>query len=255
MDLYIVSASQHPDVQRPLLDRIAEALEFQLYQHAAPFCQQAGVRVFALTDITGLPDRAGASPLVIYDDPDQAGVLGWHTYNPQEGRIHGTAFLRPILDNGGSLIEGPSSLSCTLSHEALEAVMDPYVNLLALMGEPGEEMLEPVEACDRVQGYSYDIGGISVSNFLGPRAFRDGPGPYDWLQKLSSPWEIAPGGYCQRYDMRTGQPSTLWGAEVPTWKQDLVLQKRGLSLSRLSHRTRRTWTTLSTPSSSASEKE
>lgn len=234
MDLYLVSASKHPDINRPLLDRIAEALEFQLYQHAAPFCQQMGVRVFALSSIEGLPDRAGASPLVIYDDPDDADALGWHTFNPSEGQIHGTAFVKPILGNGGTLIEGPHSLSCTLSHEALEAVADPYVNLFALMGD-GSTM-EPYEACDRVQGDSYDIGGVSVSNFLGPRAFREGPGPYDWLGKLSNPWDIAPGGYCQRYDVRTGKVSTLWGDKVPSWKRDLVLRKKQSSLSRLSRR-------------------
>ncbi len=237
MDLYLISASQHPDVTRPLLDRIAEALEFQLYQHAAPFCQTAGVRVFVLSNIEALPDHAGASPLVIYDDPDQAGVLGWHTFNPAEGRIHGTAFVNPVLDNGGSLIEGPNSLSSVLSHEALEAVGDPYVNLFAMMDE---ETLEPIELSDRVQGDSYDIGGISVSNFLGPRAFRDGPGPYDWLGKLSRPWDIAPGGYCQRYKIRTGQVETHWGSLVPEWKKDLVRQKNEMKLSRLAHRNAKT---------------
>jgi hypothetical protein len=234
MDLYLVSASKHPDVTRPLLDRIAEALEFQLYQHVAPFSQSAGVRVFALSSMEALPDNDGASPLVIYDDPDQAGALGWHTYNSKSGKIHGTAFVKPILDNGGTLVQGSNSLSAVLSHEAIEASMDPYVNLLAMMDDG--ETLEPVEGCDRVQGDSYDIGGVSVSNFLGPRAFRSGPGPYDWLGKLQNPWDIAPGGYCQRFNIKTGKTSTLWGEKMPAWKRDLVLKKRELSLSRLSHR-------------------
>jgi hypothetical protein len=232
MDLYLVSASKHPDITRPLLDRIAEALEFQLYQHVAPFAQSAGVRVFALSSIEALPDNDSASPLVIYDDPDQAGALGWHTYN--EGKIHGTAFVNPILDNEGTLISGPNSLSAVLSHEAIEASMDPYVNLYAMMDDG--VTIEPVEGCDRVQGDSYEIGGVAVSNFLGPRAFRTGPGPYDWLGKLDNPWDIAPGGYCQRFNIKTGKFSTHWGREVPAWKRDLVLKKRELSISRLSKR-------------------
>lgn len=236
MDLYLVNASQHPGVTRPLLDRIAQALEFQLYQHAGPFCQQMGVRVFVLSSIESLPDRAGSSPLVIYDDPDQAGVLGWHTYNSREGRIHGTAFVKPILDNGGTLIEGPYSLSATLSHEALEAVYDPYVNLFALTPD---DMLEPYEACDRVQGFAYDIAGVSVSNFLGPRAFRDGSGPYDWMGKLASPWDIAPGGYCQRYDLSRHEFVTLWGSEVPSWRKKLVEEKQEMRFSRLGIRARK----------------
>jgi hypothetical protein len=234
MDLYLVDASNHPEVTRPLLDRIAEALEFQLYQHVAPFAQSSGVRVFALSSIEGLPQVEGASPLVIYDDPDQAGALGWHTYNAPSGQIHGTAFVKPILENGGTLFEGANSISAVLSHEAIEAVMDPYVNLFAML--PDMTTMEPIEACDRVQGDSYDIGGIAVSNFLGPRAFRDGPGPYDWLGKLKDPWDIAPGGYCQRFNIKTGRYSTHWGEQMPEWKRELVRKKRALSLSRLSHR-------------------
>jgi len=234
MDLYLVSASKDPGVTRPLLDRIAEALEFQLFQHVAPFTQSAGVRVFALSTIESLPKTDGASPLVIYDDPDQAGALGWHTYNAQLGQINGCAFVRPVLDNGGTLFEGANSLSAVLSHEAIEASMDPYVNLFAML--PDMQTLEPVEGCDRVQGDSYDVGGIAVSNFLGTRAFRDGPGPYDWLGKLSQPWDISPGGYCQRFNMQTGKAQTLWDAEMPSWKRDLVLKKQELSISRLSHR-------------------
>lgn len=234
MDLYLISASKHPDVTRSLLDRIAEALEFQLYQHVAPFTQAAGVRVFALSSLEALPDDSSASPLVVYDDPDQAGALGWHTYNAKNGKIHGTAFVNPILDNGGTLVQGPNSLSTVLSHEAIEASMDPYVNLFAMMDDG--VTIEPVEACDRVQGDSYEIGGVAVSNFLGPRAFRSGPGPYDWLGKLDNPWDIAPGGYCQRYNIKTGKSSTHWGESMPAWKRDLVLKKRELSLSRLSHR-------------------
>lgn len=238
MDLYLISASDHPEVTRPFLDRVAEALEFQLYQHVAPFCQVAGARVFAISSIDALPDHDGASPLVIYDDPDQAGALGWHTFNPAKGQVNGTAFLKPILENGGTLSTGPHSLTTTLSHEAIEAVLDPYVNLLALLDDG--KTLEPVEGCDRVQGDGYDVGGLTLSNFLGPRAFRSGPGPFDWLRKLTNPWDIAPGGYCERIHMATGKVDTLWGESVPQWKKDLVAVKKKMKLSRLSHRAHNT---------------
>lgn len=234
MDLYIVNASKHEGITMPLLHEIASALEFQLYQHVAPFWQISGVRVLAIASIESLPDRAGSSPLVIYDDPDQADVLGWHSYNSSEGMIHGTTFVRPILNNGGTLTKGPRSLSVTLSHEAIEAVIDPYVNMFSFLGDL--ETIEPVEACDRVQGDSYEIGGISVSNFLGPRAFRDGPGPYDWLRRLPGPWDLTPGGYCQRYNVRTGKHQILWGDLVPMWERELKLQKMYHKLSRLSRR-------------------
>jgi hypothetical protein len=236
MDLYLISASKNPDVSKPLLDRIAEALEFQLYQHVAPFWQITGCRVLALSTLEALPITAGASPLIIYDTPDQAGVLGWHTYNAQEGRIHGTAFLKPILDNGGGLIDGAVSLSSVLSHEAIEAVLDPYVNLMAFKDA---KTLEPVEGCDRVQGDNYDVSGVSVSNFLGPRAFRDGPGPYDWLRKLQDPWAMTPGGYNERLDVNTGVWKTTYGETMPQWQRDLKELKSQFKLSRLAQRKHR----------------
>ncbi len=232
MKLFLISASTNPSVTRPLLESIADALEYQQFAHLAPFWQTGGVSVKVLDRIESLPDT-DSSPLVIYDDPDQAGVLGWHTYHSGSGLIHGTAFVNPILDHGGSLLKGPNSLSVTLSHEAIEATCDPYVNLYAFKDE---NVIEPIEPCDRVQGDSYDINGISVSNFLGPRAFRDGPGPYDWMRRLDNPWDIAPGGYCQRVDIRTGLTVSLFGSAMPEWERDLKRQKRARSLSRLSNR-------------------
>lgn len=234
MKLYLLSASKHPEVTRPLLEAVAEALEFQLYVHVAPFWQTDGVSVNVADRLEDLPD-ASSAPLVIYDDSDQAGVLAWHTYQKESGRVHGVAFVTPILENGGTWTKGANSLSASLSHEAIEASVDPYVNFYAFKDET---TLEPLEPCDRVEGSSYDINGISVSNFLGPRAFREGPGPYDWLGQLRDPWEMAPGGYCERLNLATGKTELIFGTLMPEGQRQLKLQKRACSLSRNSHRTR-----------------
>lgn len=235
MEFYIVSASQHPDLTPEILGAMADALEFQLYQHAAPLWQSAGCKVRPLHDIKSLPKYDGVTPIVIYDEPDQAGVLGWHTYGSDEG-IYGTVFVNPIIANGGSISDGANAVSVTLSHEVLEAWADPYVNLLALMDDG---RLEPVEACDRTQGDSYKIGDISVSNFLGPRAFRSGSGPYDYMRLLREPWEVRPNGYCVRYNAAIDQGETIWGEQFPQWKRDLVEAKLSTKLSRLGIRARR----------------
>jgi len=232
MDLYLISASKHPDITKPWLDRVAEAIEFQLYQHVAPFWQISGVRVFAVESMDSMPTTSGASPLVIYDTPDQAGFLGWHTYNAHEGVVHGTVYVDPILAGGNKIEDIP----VTISHEAIEAVLDPYVNNMVFKDD---STLEPVEGCDRVQGDTYDVGGTLVSNFLGPRAFRDGPGPYDWLRKLSGPWDMTPGGYCMRFDVRQRKWNTLWGATIPQWRKDLVQAKLDAKLSRLARHVQR----------------
>lgn len=235
MEIYFASVSKNPDVTRSLLDRIAEAIEFQLNAHVANFWQSGPVKVAAVTSPESIPNVDGCCPIIIYDKADDTGALGWHSYDEKTGKMPGTAFLNPILKNGGSLLEGANSLSCTLSHEAIEAFVDPYVNDYSFMDE---WTIEPKEACDRVQGDTYTIGGVSVSNFLGPRAFRDGPGPYDWLRLMTKPWEIRPLGYCLRRDVRTGQDTTLWGESVPAWYKDMKRAAKNVGLTRLGRRER-----------------
>lgn len=243
MKLYLVSASQNPLITRPILDQLAEGLEEQQFAHLAPFWQLAGVHVGVLDNITELPKEDGASPLVIYDHPDQAGVLGWHTFNTQSGQVHGTAFLDPILQNGGTLLKGPNSLACTLSHEACEATVNPYVNSYVFWENDTGLVAEPIEAADRVEGDSagkdgkaYEASnGNALSNFLGPRAFRDGIGPFDWLGNLANPRDLSSGGYCERIDLTTGKMNTLWGDLMPEWKRELKRAKRLHKLSRLAN--------------------
>ena len=235
MEIYFASVSKSPEVNRSLLDRIAEAIEFQLNAHVSNFWQAGPVKVAAVTTPESIPNVDGVCPIIVYDEPDDTGALGWHSFDPKTGRMPGTAFLKPILDNGGSLLEGPNSLSCTLSHEAIEAFVDPYVNDYSFVDE---WTVEPKEACDRVQGDTYVIGGVTVSNFLGPRAFRDGPGPYDWLRLMTKPWEIRPAGYCMRRDVRTGEALTLWGEQVPAWYKEVKAAAKTVGLSRLGRRQR-----------------
>src|SRR5215471_5639850 len=54
----------------------------------------------------------------------------------------------------------------TLSHEALELVADPELNLLAMGPHPEEDrdVYHWFEVCDPVQDEKYEIDGITVSN-------------------------------------------------------------------------------------------
>jgi len=216
MYIALASASSDAEINRPLLERIAEALEFQSHVHYAPFWQSAGVQVRVFSSVETIPNDNEASPLVVFDEPDQAKTLGWHSVSPV-GRPYGRVFWKAIRRNNGTGISGPVSLSATLSHEALEMVGDPYVSWWADTDEGAVQ--ECMELCDRVEMDSYDIEGVSVSNFLGPRAFRSGDGPYDWLRLLESPWEIRPGGYAIR---RLGSRIyDLWGDKYPEWKKEI----------------------------------
>ena len=214
MHVALASVSSDPSITFDVLQRIANALDIQQNAHYAPFWQSSGVPVRAYASLGDVP--ADASLIVIQDEPDRDGVLAWHS-STDDGLPFGRAFWNPIRGNGGTVTDGPMSLSTTLSHEVLEAVGNPYVNFWADM--PGG-LQEAVELCDRVESDAYVIEGVSVSNFLGPRAFRDGPGPYDWMRLLTSAWELRPGGYCIR--RRGGSEAfEVWGQGFPEWKRQL----------------------------------
>lgn len=197
---------------RPDMMRIAAALELQLYQHYAPFWQSSGVPVDVFGSLADVPEDA--SPLVVLDDADTAGALGYHTLTP-DGRPYGKAFLAPLLANGGTLTQGPNSLSVTLSHEALEMVGDPYTTF---WGDANDGTETALELCDAVEGDAYEVNGISVSNFLGPRWFRPGPGPYDWLGRLQAPFTMTEGGY-MIVRSASGDIRQVFGATYPEWKK------------------------------------
>ncbi|MGQ0764240.1 MAG: hypothetical protein ACT4OZ_01070 [Gemmatimonadota bacterium] len=61
-----------------------------------------------------------------------------------------------------------------LSHEVLELVADPFLNLLAKGPHPQfeREVFHYREICDPVQGGTYEIGGVSVSNFVLPHYYN-----------------------------------------------------------------------------------
>jgi hypothetical protein len=144
MYVALTSVSVDPAITRPVLERIAHILERQLYRDYASLWQSSGVPVRLFDHVSDIPKDEEASPLIVFDDPDQAGVLGWHTVSP-DGRPYGRAFWKVIEANYGTIIEGALSLSVTLSHEALEMVGDPYVNWWADTETEGEE--ECLELC------------------------------------------------------------------------------------------------------------
>jgi hypothetical protein len=103
----------------------------------------------------------------------------------------------------------------TLSHEALELVAHPLVNLYAHGPHPdptvyekeGRLVFHAYEVCDAVQAEYYEVDGLKVSNFLLPLYFTvrgDGRGRVvfqgrDDVKPLRS-FGLNPGGYIPFYD-------------------------------------------------------
>lgn len=167
-----------------------EAVTAQLQDDVAPAWEKAAPSVALARGVD--PRDATAFPVVIFDDADQPGALGYHDVGP-DGRPYGRVFAKTTLDNGGN----PST---TLSHEAIELFLDPDCTLWAI-GTDGR--LHAVEGCDAVEADEYDkkVGDVvvKVSNFLLPPYFSANPpagAKFDFLGKLGSPSPAkTPGGY------------------------------------------------------------
>lgn len=224
-EILLVSHSKDPAITASVLARIAGALSRQLLGDYANVHQSQGVPVRLLA--AGETPSSDAVIAAVFDAAPDAGYLGYHDLSPQ-GTPYEKIFWTPIRASGGTLYQGDNSLSVTLSHECLELIEDPYCN--AWHDMPDGRTEDARELCDRVEGDSYPIDGVSVSNFLGPRAFRSGLGPFDFLgmqgdhRGLTSPFQIRPTGYAIR---RTGGPAgttkSIFGASYPEHRRTAKL--------------------------------
>jgi hypothetical protein len=143
------------------------------------------------------PKRPGDTPptlpsdawvIAILDDSDQADALGYHDVSAN-GTPLGKVFAKSCLDDH-------VSWSVDLSHELLEMLADPDINLCA---EGADGRIRALEVCDAVEDDSlgYEINGVLVSDFVMPAWFStaQGPGPFDFGKKLQQPFELGRGGY------------------------------------------------------------
>lgn len=130
--------------------------------------------------------------LVLLDDSDQAGALGYHDKTPADNPI-GKVFAK-------STLEDHALVSVTVSHELLEMLADPFINMTATSQDAkGDTIVWAYEDCDAVEDdrYAYPIEGTPVSDFVFPAFFdQTNPrGPYDFQGHVTKPFEILSGGY------------------------------------------------------------
>jgi hypothetical protein len=160
----------------------------QIAEHVAPAYGIPSRRVQYLSARSHAP--AGAWVIAVLDDADQVGDLGWHTMDAM-GRIYGRVFARACLDYG-------VPVSTTLSHEIVETFCDPWVDQWR---DTGRGYSVAYEACDPVEGDSYEIDGTAVSDFVTPAWYDPRlTGRRHWLDNGTVPgsFELAPGGYVVR---------------------------------------------------------
>jgi hypothetical protein len=158
-------------------------------------------------DLRFIPGR-NASPegawwLVVLDNSDQAGALGYHDLT-EDGLPLGKVFAGTDLQYG-------LKWSVTASHELLEMLGDPDINLTAFVQDSDTSgVLYAYEVCDACEAdqYGYDIGDVTVSDFVYPAWFESfrqpGSTQFDKQNAISQPFELLPGGYIGVFDVFSG---------------------------------------------------
>lgn len=183
------------------------ALQTQVSRDLSPIWSGTDAKLFFESAGTAAADRWA---LVILDDSDQAGALGYHDLTANNQPV-GKVFAKSDKDSG-------EDWGVTASHELCEMLVDPWINLLKFTTHSGQPATTIEEVCDPVEGNSYLIDGRAVSDFVLPAYYGTTEAPkYDHLGVLSAPMTLAPGGYLSLQDA-AGNWSQIFGRHVTTHK-------------------------------------
>lgn len=156
--------------------------------------------------------------LSILDNSDQANALGYHDLTP-DGLPIGKVFAGTDLQIG-------ASWSVTTSHELLEMLADPNINLTVFVQNADTSgRLYAYEVCDACEAdnLGYDIDGTLVSDFVFPswfEGFRAAGTQFDQGGNIQAPFQLLPGGYIGIFDVSAGSG----------WQQ-LTAERRPLSMA------------------------
>jgi hypothetical protein len=157
-------------------------------------------------------DMRGDAVIYLWDNVNVANALGYHDRNNR-----GIPFGFVFTELSKSLGE---NWTVTLSHEALELIGDPEVNLLVAgphPANPRQDVFHWYEMCDAVQAESYEIDGVAVSNFVLPLYFTGSEevgGRNDFLGRIHDgktlkSFGVNPGGYVGFFNPQTGDHETF----------------------------------------------
>lgn len=179
----LVSESKHLSFDK--LAPVAAALSKQMIRDFEPMWRRTAV-VTAFQAPSAVP--VGYYQMIIKDDIDAPGAAGYHSDENNQ----------PY-----SWIQYDSSWSVTCSHELLEMIADPWGNRLYPGVIQGKRVQILEEMCDPCEAFTYVIDGVTVSDFVTPEFFSAAPRKdhhYSFLGNLTSPYEVADGGYISWID-------------------------------------------------------
>ena len=192
--------------------KVVAALQKQVSRDFAPaWGIDAEVRLVA----KGSKPAAGEWWLAILDDADQAGALGYHDLT-SNGLPLGKVFAKTDKNYG-------EQWSVTASHELLEMLADPNINLTVFDEAASGGRLYAYEVCDACEAdkFGYVIDGVRVSDFVFPswfESFRKKGVQFDQMKKITKPFQLLAGGYIGIYDVRSGGGWTQLTAEKTNFR-------------------------------------
>jgi len=197
----IAVINESSEVSDAQVAQMVPALQVQVSRDFAPaWGIDADLRVIA--------NRPASAPgewwLAIIDDADQAGALGYHDLT-SEGLPLGKVFARTTRLEGGNW-------TVTASHELLEMLGDPDINLTVLVQDQNQNAgrLYAYEVCDACEddAFAYQVNGIQVTDFVFPSWFETfrpaGSAQFDFGRQITKPLELLKGGYIGYFDLTGG---------------------------------------------------
>jgi hypothetical protein len=150
-----------------------------------------------------LPD---AWAIVFLDTADAPGALAYHDLTP-DGFPLSKIFVKTIL-------EDKSSVSVATSHELVEMLVDPAINLWS--NGPSRGAFYAYESADPVEEQSFVIDGVAMTDFVYPSYFesfrKPGSTQFDSMKKVTRPFQLLKGGY--QIVFKNGKESQIFGSEA-----------------------------------------
>jgi len=181
---------------------------------------------------SGTQPPAGTWWLVLLDDTDQANALGYHDLTT-DGLPIGKVFAASDLKAG-------TSWTVTASHELLEMLGDPNINLTVFVQNSNTAgILYAYEVCDACEddSFGYQIDNVLVSDFVYPSWFEsfrgEGSTQFDRMNKIQNPLQLLAGGYIGTFNVSAG---TGW-QQLTAEKHPTNLRNRGTVGTRRERRT------------------
>jgi len=197
--LLITNESDLPDRE---VRHVVAAIQEQVDRDFFPIWGWRAVLAFRPRSLPKNPMR------IVLKNSNRKGDPGYHFI---DGAPEAEVFTR---DGHGRLLK---DWDATLSHEVLEMIADPGVNLYArghvLRAGRRRKAFVAYEVCDPVQDRLYVIDNVKVTDFVTPEWFepereRDST-KFSFLCAVAEPFELTEGGYIDAY--LDGRFITVWG--------------------------------------------